>query len=148
MIQIPNLPGTYAVSFTLPAAVKVSVGRLGWFDFPAGNYIYLGSARGPGGLRARLGRHLEGKGPAHWHIDYLRPYFEIEAVGYLLGSHNLECAWSQTLAAASAAHLPAPGFGSSDCLQGCPAHLVAFPPGKPPPLAALQAWSIHWIRLA
>lgn len=148
MIELPYLPGTYAVSFTLPEARKVSIGRLGWFDFPASQYVYLGSARGPGGLRARLGRHIRGNGLAHWHIDYLRPHLELGAVGYLLASENLECAWSRSLATTPGASLPAPGFGASDCLQGCPAHLIAFPLGKPLPLRALQVWPIHWIRLA
>lgn len=145
MIALPDLAGTYALSFSLPEAVKVRIGRLGWFDFPAGEYVYLGSARGPGGLRARLGRHISGKGAIHWHIDYLRPYFELGAVGYLTGSNNLECAWSQSLAALPAARLPAPGFGASDCTWGCPAHLVAFPPGEPSQLAALQAWPMRWV---
>jgi Uri superfamily endonuclease len=145
MIELPDLPGSYALSLTLCKAVTVCIGRLGWFDFPAGEYVYLGSARGPGGLRARLGRYLTGNGSTHWHIDYLRPHRVIRAVGYLPGSANLECAWSQALAAVPAARLPAPGFGASDCTQGCPAHLIAFPPAEPSPLAALGAWPIHWI---
>jgi Uri superfamily endonuclease len=147
MIALPDLAGTYALSFSLPEAVKVCIGRLGWFEFPAGEYVYLGSARGPGGLRARLGRHLRGEKATHWHIDYLRPHLEIRAVGYLPGNENLECAWSQSLAALPAARLPAPGFGASDCACGCPAHLIAFPLGEPFPLAALQACSMQWVFL-
>jgi Uri superfamily endonuclease len=147
MIALPDLAGTYALSFSLREVVKVCIGRLGWLDFPAGEYIYLGSAQGPGGLRARLGRHLKGEGTTHWHIDYLRPHLKIRAVGYLLGSINLECAWSQSLAALPAARLPAPGFGASDCTRCCPAHLITFPPGETSPLSALQAWPMHWIFL-
>jgi Uri superfamily endonuclease len=147
MIELPDLAGTYAVSFTLQQAVKVRIGQLGWFDFLAGEYLYLGSAQGPGGLRARLGRHLRGIGVTRWHIDYLRPHLDIRAVGYLLGSTNLECNWSQSLATLPAACLPAKGFGASDCVRGCPAHLIAFPPGEAPPLAALSVWPIHWILL-
>jgi Uri superfamily endonuclease len=147
MIDLPDLPGAYAFSFSLPATIKLRIGRLGWFDFPAGVYFYLGSARGPGGLRARLGRHLSGKGLTHWHIDYLRPYLEIQGIGYLSCNTYLECAWSHSLASFPAAQVPAPGFGASDCAQGCPAHLIAFPSDGPSPLAALQAWPIQWIRL-
>lgn len=147
MVDLPDLPGTYAVSFMLPEAVKVSIGRLGSFHFPSGLYVYLGSAQGPGGLRARLGRHLKGNGVTRWHIDYLRPYLKIKAVGYLPGSANLECDWSQSLAALPSARLPAPGFGASDCVRGCPTHLVAFPTVGPLPLAAFGAWPIHWIWL-
>jgi Uri superfamily endonuclease len=147
MIGLPTIPGSYAVSFMLLEPVKISIGRLGWFDFPAGDYIYLGSAQGPGGLRSRLGHHLRSVKATHWHIDYLRPYLEIRAIGYLTGNDNLECAWSQTLANLPAARLPAPGFGASDCVRGCPAHLVAFPAGEYPLPAALEAWQLKWIRL-
>lgn len=145
MIELPAIPGTYAVSFTLLEAVKISIGRLGWFDFLIGDYIYLGSAQGPGGLRSRLGRHLRSVKATHWHIDYLRPYLEIRAIGYLPGKDNLECAWSQSLANLPAARLPAPGFGASDCIRGCPAHLVAFPADESPLPAALDAWQLEWI---
>lgn len=145
MIELPAIPGTYAVSFSLLEAVKISIGRLGWFDFLAGDYIYLGSALGPGGLRSRLGRHLRSVKATHWHIDYLRPYLEIRAIGYLPGNDNLECAWSQSLANLPTARLPAPGFGASDCIRGCPAHLVAFPADESPLSAALDAWQLEWI---
>lgn len=37
-----------------------------------GLYVYIGSACGPGGLRARLSRHLCGRRRRlHWHIDKL-----------------------------------------------------------------------------
>jgi Uri superfamily endonuclease len=110
MIELPDLPGTYVVSFTLPGAVYVSIGQLGRFDFPAGDYVYLGSARGPGGLRARLRHHLRSDKAIHWHIDYLHPYLDIKAIGYLSGYDNLECAWSQSLVVLPAARTPAPGF--------------------------------------
>jgi Uri superfamily endonuclease len=147
MIELPDLPGTYAVSFTLPEAVKVSIGQLGRFDFPAGDYVYLGSAQGPGGLRARLERHLRSDKAIHWHIDYLHPYLEVRAIGYLPSNDNLECAWSQSLAVLPAARLPAPGFGASDCVRGCTAHLVVFPAGESPLPAALKAWWVQWIWL-
>jgi Uri superfamily endonuclease len=147
MMELLGLAGTYAFSFMLPEAVKASIGRLGRLDFPAGDYIYLGSARGRGGLRARLGRHLRSVKATHWHIDYLRPYLEIRAIGYLPGNDNLECAWSQSLAGLPAARLPAPGFGASDCVRGCTAHLVAFPAGESPLPAALEAWRVQWIWL-
>jgi Uri superfamily endonuclease len=147
MIELPAIPGTYAVSFKLPEAVNVTIGRLGRFDFQAGDYIYLGSARGPGGLRARLRRHMKSDKATHWHIDYLRPYLEIRAIGYIPGDDNLECTWSQSLANLPAARLPAPGFGASDCLHGCPAHLIAFPAGESPLPTALEAWPLKWVWL-
>ncbi len=50
-----------------------------------GFYIYVGSACGPGGLRARISRHLCGKRKRlHWHIDRIlsSPYVQPLATLY------------------------------------------------------------------
>jgi Uri superfamily endonuclease len=52
--------GTYALLLKLDKQERITVGRLGTFGFPAGYYLYVGSALGPGGLRARLARHRRG----------------------------------------------------------------------------------------
>jgi Uri superfamily endonuclease len=93
---------------------------------PAGDYFYIGSAHGAGGLRARVGRHLRGDGKRHWHIDYLRAVVEVQAVLYTVADKSLECVWSQALAQLPGALIPIPHFGSSDCRSGCAAHLMAF----------------------
>jgi Uri superfamily endonuclease len=135
---IPREGGSYALWLHLPQTRDLIIGRLGSFTFPAGDYVYLGSARGPGGLRARLGRHLRGRGQAHWHIDRLRAAAQVHGFGYKTISADVseadpsdsrECNWSQRLATLPEASLPAPGFGSSDCRSGCAAHLVHFPGG-------------------
>ena len=36
---------------------SILVGRLGTLDVHPGTYVYVGSAFGPGGLRARTNRH-------------------------------------------------------------------------------------------
>ena len=65
MINFQDLP---AVAWHLCAASiclraqPISIGRLGQQHFPIGDYFYVGSARGAGGLRARVGRHLRGDG--------------------------------------------------------------------------------------
>lgn len=133
MNALPILPGSYLLHLRLEDRLEMAVGRLGLFELPPADYFYLGSACGPGGLRARLGRHL--RGPArpgeaprlHWHIDYLRQAATVLGAAYRCGLPAVECAWSQAIAALPGAILPAPGFGSSDCHSGCPAHLVAFP---------------------
>jgi Uri superfamily endonuclease len=98
--------------------------------FPAGDYIYVGSAFGPGGLRTRLGRHLRGDGHPHWHIDTLRAAASVVGYVFAIADQPVECRWSQALAALPQARIPAPGFGSSDCRSGCQAHLIAFPVGS------------------
>jgi len=52
----------------------IKIGSLGRKTFAKGLYAYIGSAKGPGGVKARLCRHLKGKGKTHWHIDYLRKH--------------------------------------------------------------------------
>lgn len=130
MDKLPIQPGTYALILTLAQSQNISVGRLGDFDFPAGFYIYVGSARGPGGIRARLGRHLRGGGVPHWHIDYLRAVAQVWDYRFQIGSDEkrfanpIECQWSQVFAAMPNAVITVPGFGASDCKAGCPAHLI------------------------
>ncbi len=110
----------------------ITVGRLGRFDFGPGWYVYAGSARGPGGLAARLSRHLRLSKPLRWHVDYLRLYARPVAVWYAVGDERRECAWADALLRMSGALNPAPRFGASDCR--CPTHLAHFP--TPPDLAA------------
>ncbi len=129
---LPITPGGYILELFLAHPVVLQVGRLGGFSFPAGAYLYFGSACGPGGLRARLSRHLlpANSHSAHWHIDYLRASAEARALGYLAypsqeqSAPRLECLWSQAVAGFPGSLVPAPGFGASDCHSGCPAHLA------------------------
>jgi Uri superfamily endonuclease len=135
MCQIPKATGAYVVCLRLDEPRRLTVGRLGEFTFPSGVYLYSGSALGPGGLRARLGRHLHGEGRAHWHIDTLRAAAPVIAYLYLadpilpVNPHDdpLECRWSQALATMPGAGIPVPGFGASDCRASCRSHLVRFP---------------------
>ena len=131
--HLPKDPGSYALLIALSAAHAVRVRRLGVCNFLPGIYLYLGSARGAGGIKARLGRHLLGGGHTHWHIDYLRAVGHVTAFCYLLDRvdqiHliNVECAWSQSLAVLPGVSIPIAGFGASDCRAGCSAHLLAVP---------------------
>jgi HEAT repeat protein len=117
--------GTYVLALWLGAARSVPVGRLGPHSFPAGWYLYAGSARGPGGLRARLMRHQRRLGPdkkAHWHLDFLREHGIWGGAWVRPSEERLECAWAQRLMGLPDARIVAPGFGASDCR--CAAHLV------------------------
>ncbi|MCX7854398.1 MAG: GIY-YIG nuclease family protein [Anaerolineae bacterium] len=128
MEDVPRLPGTYVLILRLEEARWVQVGRLGESRVPAGWLAYVGSAQGPGGLSARLARHLRHPKPAHWHIDSLRPVAQPTAVWWAIGTGRRECLWAAALAQMPGASRPIPGFGSSDCR--CPAHLFHFP--EPP----------------
>jgi hypothetical protein len=79
-LSIPEQPGVYALHLKLVHTNHFRVGKLGEFIFPPGDYVYIGSAMGPGGLQARLNRHLSGDGRPHWHIDWIRAVTEV--IGY------------------------------------------------------------------
>ncbi len=68
-VNLPGRAGTYILLVHLTCPAVLSVGRLGTYPLPAGMYAYCGSARGAGGLRARINRHLRLEKPIHWHID-------------------------------------------------------------------------------
>jgi len=124
--ELKGVGGSYAAVLYLPAAAQLAVGRLGALHFARGGYIYCGSARGPGGLAARLGHHLRHRHESpHWHLDYLRPHCRLKAFWVATDPAVSEHGWAGFLAGRPEAHMPAPGFGASDCR--CPAHLVHFP---------------------
>ena len=132
MEEFPVQTGSYALILELTHSLSLKVGRLGSFELSPGIFIYLGSARGPGGIRARLGRHWDARGRIRWHIDYLRRSTIVRGFGILLQLNErrtgfpMECRWSQQLLSLPSASVPIPGFGASDCRSGCPAHLFYF----------------------
>ena len=147
-LPLPTTPGAYALQLVLYESHEIRAGRLGRATLPPGDYLYFGSANGSGGIRGRLGRHLCGGQRTHWHIDYLRSCARIQGYYYLALSKlsqtgerseaRLECLWSQEIASLPGAFVPLPGFGASDCRSGCPAHLLAFPPGTSPLQTGIQ----------
>jgi len=100
------------------------VGALGRLRVEPGAYLYIGSAFGPGGLRARLSRHAARKKIKRWHIDYIRPQMSLAGAWISTSPIRLEHDWAAKVLGLSLAAVPLPGFGSSDC--GCPSHLVHF----------------------
>ncbi|MDP2964321.1 MAG: GIY-YIG nuclease family protein [Sulfurimicrobium sp.] len=107
---------TYQLRIHLARPMRIRIGRLGEFDFPAGGYLYTGSARR--GIEARIARHLRQEKTLRWHIDYLLAA-EGAAVTAVLRSGLAECALNQS----AAGTVLVPGFGASDCRHGCGSHL-------------------------
>jgi histidyl-tRNA synthetase len=101
----------------------VSIGRRIGVKLPAGRYLYCGSARGPGGLRARIARHLRRRKPLRWHVDQLTTRGTVIAVWAIPGGD--EC---DLVARLALLPVPLPGFGSSDCRR-CRSHLLVWPEG-------------------
>ncbi len=124
------MKGSYILVLRVEQAIDdLQIGRLGRFSFPTGYYLYVGSAFGPGGLRARLSHHeRREKARPHWHIDYLRAHACLCEAWTVGGTNRLEGIWCAALAASQSVSIPAPGFGSSD--SRFPAHL--FYMSRPP----------------
>ncbi len=114
--------GTYALVLRLERSEEITVGKLGTFTFPAGYYLYVGSALGPGGLEARLSRHRRRDKKLRWHIDYLLEHAQLVEVWSAASTDKLECLWAQAARQLPGSETPVPGFGSSDCR--CPSHLI------------------------
>ena len=118
--------GAYILEMQVTAPLSLCPGRLGELTVSPGRYLYVGSAYGPGGLAARVARHLRRHGRRlHWHIDHLTAAVGVSAVWTVPGGS--ECQLFSQLSAAPSARVPFPGFGSSDCRQ-CRAHLLAVGP--------------------
>ena len=112
--------GSYLVILRLREDKYIAVGKMGTLFFPAGYYVYVGSAMA--NLTARLERHRRLRKNLHWHIDYLRQAAEFETALPVRSSVSLECPIAQAMEAV--ADWTVPRFGSSDC--SCPTHLFGM----------------------
>lgn len=126
MSELPAEVGSYALWLRKSMPEQIAVGRLGVFVFPAGDYLYLGSAHGSGGLRSRVERHFVRTKKNHWHIDYLRQNALVIGSFFVVTPQKMECLWSQSLVRKPGGLILFAGFGSQDCNKGCKAHLVYF----------------------
>ncbi len=118
-------PGAYLLLIELGSPLALEVASLPRVVLPAGRYGYCGSAYGPGGLKARIGRHLRADKALRWHVDHLTAAGRI--VDFRAVPGGCECDLLDRLLEAPGASVPIPGFGATDCRR-CPAHLVALPP--------------------
>lgn len=113
--DIPALPGTYLLEFESLADISVMVGRRGQLHLQPGFYIYIGSAFGPGGLRARVRHHASISPRPHWHLDYIRPQLELLDVWFSTMNKRLEHAWADAMVYTMHMNIPMQGLGASDC---------------------------------
>ena len=122
--KFPADKGSYVLFFYLSADCEITAGRLGKHNFLQGYYAYSGNAFGPGGIQSRLKHHLRITNEPHWHVDWLRKEAGLFYIHFQVSRAPLECAWTQLLRAVPGTSTPVPGFGASDCVSHCPAHLV------------------------
>lgn len=113
------MKGTYLLIIEVPDELEVEIGSLGDVKFPAGKYVYVGSALN--GIEPRVHRHLSSEKKLYWHIDYLlnHPKVEVDSVRYKEGQDKeTECETAEKISQFSE---PVDSFGSSDC--DCNSHL-------------------------
>ncbi|MGQ9517977.1 MAG: GIY-YIG nuclease family protein [Anaerolineae bacterium] len=138
MVGLPedwSRPGRYILWMRLSSGRIAEIGRLGLFSLPAGWYAYVGSARGAGGVRARVERHLNPNRHTHWHIDYFLPAVLVLAIWASFDRKQGECEWADLLVQRGGARRIVPGFGASDCR--CAGHLLYW--RRPPDTGVLEA---------
>ena len=128
-MDLPSDKGAYLLLIELAAPLAVALPGRPATTLAPGRYAYAGSAYGPGGLRARIARHLRRDKPSRWHVDRLTAAGEVVAV--LATPGGSECGLLEAALAVEGSTLPLPGFGSSDCRR-CPAHLARVAPGFDP----------------
>ncbi len=107
---------TYQLLIALQQPARIAIGKLGWFDFPAGQYVYTGSAKK--NIEARIARHLAKDKKLRWHIDYLLncSYASVIKVSRFV---EAECQINQK----TSGQTLFAQFGASDCHAGCISHL-------------------------
>ena len=87
--------GTYVLVLQSMHEQSILVGRLGTLDVCPGTYVYVGSALGPGGLRARVGRHASTAAKRkRWHIDYLLDLVRPIETWCTVGTEKHEPVWA------------------------------------------------------
>lgn len=122
-MDLPEDKGTYILIASVSEMRQVQVGSLGRFEIIPGFYLYVGSAFGSGGLRARIGHHLESTAEPHWHIDYLLRVATPVEVWFTTTDRKLEHQWADLLESASNFRVPIARFGSSDYHRSRSSHL-------------------------
>ena len=116
--------GTYALAYQCKTIRLVRIGKLGALNLRQGYYLYVGSAFGPGGIKARIGYHLGESPSPHWHVDYLKPHCDLLELWVSYSNTKREQAWVDTLSKSENASIPLTGFGASD--TSAASHLFYF----------------------
>lgn len=116
-----RVPGAYVLVMHLDAPLRFARAKISEASL-SGWLIYAGSARGGGGIGARLERHFKKNKRIHWHVDELTVAANRLAAIVMPGGS--ECEIVERLVGSGAFQPALQGFGSTDCRR-CPAHLLA-----------------------
>jgi Uri superfamily endonuclease len=107
---------SYQLIIEISEELNIKIGRLGTFTFPAGQYIYTGSAKK--NIEQRIARHLKKEKKVRWHIDYLTVHPSVQIIEVRRSDKN-ECSLNKK----TKGTIAVPGFGASDCRKACGSHL-------------------------
>ncbi len=121
--RVPDFGGAYVLVLRLDETIHIEFPRVASDQLMPGWYLYAGSARGSGGVRARVQRHFRYDKTTHWHIDRLTVHAVEMAALAVVDGHEYELVGkllkSQCFVVATA------GFGSTDCSL-CESHLLTI----------------------
>ncbi len=106
--------GAYVLVMHAAWHQQIEVGRLGAMQVVPGYYLYVGSAFGPGGVRARVLHHMRVSERPRWHIDYLRQVCPLVMVWCSYEEVRREHEWVELLESITTVTIPMVGFGASD----------------------------------
>ncbi len=109
--ELPRERGSYVLIIKVTEELTVRT-KYGQTKIQKGIYAYVGSAFGPGGLRARISRHWRKEKKLHWHIDWITTSKSCEHRGaWVFPKERAESELAQILAEQFTS---VPGFGASD----------------------------------
>ncbi len=119
--ELAGTKGAYLLLLRLSKEVTITLPGRPETSLCAGNYVYCGSARGSGGIAARLKRHFCAEKKLHWHVDRLT--LQSEEMAALAIPAGDECDLAAHLLRSKRFEVAVEGFGSSDC-RLCRSHLL------------------------
>ena len=118
--SLPAMSGAYLLLLRLNKPAPLPK-RFGDLKLLPGLYVYAGSARGPGGIRARCARHFRHDKKLHLHVDWLtKRATSFQAAAF---TNRAECSLITQLMQSGSVEFSYKGFGSSDCTR-CNSHLL------------------------
>ncbi len=126
--------GTYIILSEATTPFQCRIGKLGELKGAKGYYLYVGSAQGSGGLKARVRHHLRISSKPHWHFDYIRPYLSLKWIWFAESRIRYEHQWALALENLPASRCVLEKFGATDC--NCKSHFYYFK--NPPDIAAFK----------
>lgn len=118
--------GVYSLLIMLGVKTRIKIGKLGIINFPAGFYVYTGSAMGKGAtsLKGRIMRHLSSKKKNFWHIDYFLSNKSSEVIGIVFAEAMENKEHDVVRALKDNSKVVCEKFGASDCERKCKSHLL------------------------